>query len=421
MVAKITFPKRVVAALNYNENKVNQDKAECLYAGNFLKDTNDMNFYYKLKGFERMNELNERAQTKTIHISLNFDPSEKPSADKLVKIAADYMEKIGFGDQPFLVYKHEDAGHPHIHIVSTTIKKDGSRINTHNIGRNQSEKARKEIETEYGLIRAEDQKRLQNNNITPVNAEKLTYGKTETKKGITNVVNAVLNTYKFASLPEFNAVLKQYNVVADRGKEEGRIYKHRGLVYRMLDDKGNKTGAPIKASSINCQPTLNKLEKLFVLNEAKKEPLKQQLKATIDEILKKKPASMSELVKLLAQKNVYTVLRQNAEGRIYGITLVDNTHKTVFNGSDLGKAYSVSQLQNSILSVKSEIGKEQAATNKSSTVHQEKNISSDKEQVASNSNTAPLDDLLSAKMQQDGIPFQLLKKKRRRKRRSLGL
>jgi uncharacterized protein YijF (DUF1287 family) len=53
------------------------------------------------------------------------------------------MEKIGFGEQPYLIYKHEDAGHPHIHIVSTTIKADGSRINTHNIGRNQSEKQEK--------------------------------------------------------------------------------------------------------------------------------------------------------------------------------------------------------------------------------------------------------------------------------------
>lgn len=421
MVAKITFPKRVVAALNYNENKVNQDKAECLYAGNFLKDANAMNFYNKLEGFERLNELNERAQTKTIHISLNFDPSEKLSADKLVKIAADYIEKIGFGEQPYLIYVHNDAGHPHIHIVSTTIKKDGSRINTHNIGCNQSEKARKEIEQVYDLVRAEDQKRSQKQNIVPVNAEKLAYGTTETKKGITNVVNAVLNTYKFTSLPEFNAILKQYNVVADRGKEEGRIYKHRGLVYRMLDEKGNKTGVPIKASSINSQPTLDKLEKLFVLNETKKEPLKQQLKVSIDEILMKKPSSMSELVKLLALNNVYTVLRQNAEGRIYGITFVDNTHKTVFNGSDLGKTYSAAHLQNRILTVKEKTAIEQAAVNKSIAIKLEKNISFDKEQSASNTNTPALDDLLSAKKQQDFIPFQLLKKKRRRKKRSLGL
>ncbi len=56
------------------------------------------------------------------------------------------MSKIGFGDQPYLVYQHFDARHPHIHIVTTNIKSDGSRIKTHNIGRNQSERARREIE-----------------------------------------------------------------------------------------------------------------------------------------------------------------------------------------------------------------------------------------------------------------------------------
>ncbi len=196
-----------------------------LYAGNFLKDANRMNFYQKMEAFERLNELNDRAQTKTLHVSLNFDPSEKLSSDKLIKIAESYMEQIDFADQPFLVYKHHDAGHPHIHIVTTTIREDGSRINTHNIGRNQSEKARKEIENEFNLIRAENQKQLLKQKIQPVKAEKIIYGKSETKKAITNVVNAVLNTYNYSSLPEFNAILKQYNVMADRGKEEGSIYK----------------------------------------------------------------------------------------------------------------------------------------------------------------------------------------------------
>lgn len=430
MVAKMTFPKRIEAALNYNENKVSQGKAECLYAGNFLKEANAMNFHNKLEGFERHNELNERAKTKTMHVSLNFDPSEKLPNDKLLKIAGDYMEKIGFGNQPYLVYKHEDAGHPHIHVVSTTIRKDGSRINTHNIGRNQSEKARKEIEQTYKLVRAEDQKRLTKQNIIPVNAEKIAYGKTETKKGITNVVNAVLNTYHYASLPEFNAILKQFNVVADRGKEEGRIYKHRGLVYRILDANGNKIGVPVKASSINSQPTLAKLEKLFVENEAKKELLKKTVKEKLDEVLAQKPASMKELEKLLEQKRIYTVRRQNTEGRIYGITFVDNQHKVVFNGSDLGKAYTAAYLQNSLGAVAATATTKKpdiSLPEKQTTVLQETKEKSEKyiqlqhEQTTSLAHTPALNELLSANKQPDFIPFQLLKKKRKRKNRRLGL
>src|SRR5665647_3374907 len=152
MVAKITIPKSIEAALNYNEKKVQKGAAECLHAANYLTEVKNMNFHQKLNGFEMLNNLNSRATTKTIHISLNFDPSEKLSNDKLIEVANVYMEKIGFGQQPFLVYKRDDAPHPHDHIVRTTNKEDGRKINTHNSGRNQSEKARNEIEQQYGLI-----------------------------------------------------------------------------------------------------------------------------------------------------------------------------------------------------------------------------------------------------------------------------
>ena len=211
-----------------------QGKAECIYAGNFLREYGKMNFYQKFQGFEDRNVLNERATTKTLHVSLNFDTSEKMSNDKLKEIASAYMDKIGFGEQPYLVYQHFDAGHPHVHVVSTTIRDDGTRINTHNLGQNQSEKARKEIEQLYKLVRAENQKQISKQQIKPVDVSKVVYRKSETKRSISNAVNAVVNNYKFTSLPELNAALRQFNVIADRGNEDGRIYKHRGLVYRIL-------------------------------------------------------------------------------------------------------------------------------------------------------------------------------------------
>lgn len=423
----------MIAALNYNENKVGQGKAKCLAASGYLKETNEMNFYQKLQGLERYNELNERARTKTLHVSLNFSATENLEDDKLFAIATDYMNRIGFGEQPFLIYRHYDAGHPHVHVVSTTIRSDGNRINTHNIGRNQSEKARKEIEQRYNLVRAENQQQLRKQKVLPVNAEKVIYGKTETKKAITNVVNALLNTYQYASLAEFNAILKQYNVVADRGKEEGRIYKHRGLVYRVLDAQGNKIGVPIKASSINSEPTLNQLEGLFLQNKNKSNTSKQQLKTAIDEALKQAPRSLQELVKQLELKNIYTAIRQNDEGRIYGITFVDNQHKTVFNGSELGKLYSAGNLQSRVSTGNEKAAKEQVPGGRDLQENQkhvekafggspfDKHHDSAQEQNHVLKNTPLLEELLSPEKQQESIPFQLLKKKRKRKRRSLGL
>jgi len=63
-----------------------------------------MNFYEKLTRFKELNELNDRATTKTLHVSLNFSPSEKLSDNRFVTIANEYMEKIGFGQHPFIIY-----------------------------------------------------------------------------------------------------------------------------------------------------------------------------------------------------------------------------------------------------------------------------------------------------------------------------
>lgn len=421
MVAKITIPKSIEAALNYNEKKVEKGAAECLHAANYLSEAKNMSFYQKLNGFEMLNNLNSRATTKTIHISLNFDPSEKLSNDKLIEVANVYMEKIGFGQQPFLVYKHEDAGHPHIHIVSTTIKEDGSRVNTHNIGRYQSEKARKEIEQQYGLIKAERQQQLMKPGIKPVDVQKAEYGKSETKRSISNVVGAVFSQYKFTSLPEFNAALKQFNVIADRGKEEGRIYKNRGLVYRILDSDGNKVGVPIKASSIGCKPILDNLEKKFIANEVAKEPLKQRTKNTIDECLQSSPGSIKNLVATLDKKNIYTVLRQNAEGRLYGITFVDNQNKVVFNGSDLGKGYSAAALQSKLAVVnENPLAQDEIKGSSSSGVllkENDFNKQQDKTISTTTKNENLLDVLLSTKDQYDNTPNNLLKKKRKKKKK----
>ena len=154
MVCKVISGKSIKGALNYNENKVREGLAECIAAVNFIAEPEQLNFYNKLSRFENLIEKNTRAKTNTVHISLNFDVGEKLNQNKLNEIATTYMNKIGFGDQPYLVYEHRDAAHPHLHIVTTNIQEDGKRISIHNLGKNQSEQARKEIEEKYGLVKA---------------------------------------------------------------------------------------------------------------------------------------------------------------------------------------------------------------------------------------------------------------------------
>jgi hypothetical protein len=339
MVAKVISGKTIRGALSYNERKVKAGVAKCIMANQFGCEPKELSFHTKLNRFEKLNTRNQKTKTNTLHISLNFDVAENLSEEKLCQIASLYMDKIGFGNQPYLIYQHHDAAHPHIHILTTNIQENARRIDIHNIGRNQSEKARKEIEILFGLVKAESKKKNEGL-IKPIDIKRAIYGKSETKRSISNAVQLISQQYKYTSLPEFNAALRQFNVVADRGSDGSKMYNKRGLQYSLLDGKGNKVGIPVKASSIYGKPTLAYLEKQFKLNEALRQPYKDRVRSCIDKCFKANESiTQSSFGTALQREGIYVLLRQANDGRVYGITFVDNKTKVVFNGSDLGKPY----------------------------------------------------------------------------------
>lgn len=343
MVGKISIGKSLIGVLNYNENKVKEGHAVCLDAVGYGREANELSFYEKLNRLQRLTALNPKAKTNTLHISLNFDPSEKPSDEILKTIAAAYMEKIGFGEQPYLVYRHTDAGHDHIHIMTTNIQKDGSRIDLHNIGKDRSGPATRELEIEFGLVKADEKKQEEPFVLKPL--EKISYGKTETKRAISNTVNAVMRDYQFTSLPEFNAVLRQFNIIADPGAKNSRMFQNKGLLFYITDEKGNKKSVGIKASSIYGKPTINELEKRFVKNMENRKEHHKAVKDKIDTILNNSAiTTKSDFIKELHKQQVNVLFRTNDQGTTYGATFIDNQHKVVFNGSDLGKRYSANAL-----------------------------------------------------------------------------
>jgi hypothetical protein len=341
MVAKIKSGKSLIGALNYNENKIKAGKAKLIAASGYMKTHETLSFHDKLFRLTDLAGRNLRTKTNTVHLSLNFDVTENLSNELLGAIADQYMGEIGFGYQPYLVYKHFDAGHPHIHIVTTNIEADGKRISLHNIGELVSEPARKAIEIDFGLVKANSKKAPDMNEDIKIHP--LEYGRTDTKRGITNIVNAVTKNYKFTSLPELNAILSQFNVVADKGTKESVMFKNGGLHYWVIDKKGKKTGVPIKASSIYNKPTLKLLEDRFSLNEYLRNPFKEKLKAKIDKV-KSRVVSLEQFKNDLKSADVTVIIRKNTEGRIYGISYIDAINKVIFNGSDLGKNYSAAAI-----------------------------------------------------------------------------
>lgn len=330
MVAKVITGKSIRGALSYNEDKVRSGMAVCFTANQFPMEASELNFHEKMNRFTKLLDLKPTVQTNTLHIILSFALGENLPDDKLKDICSRYMEKLGFGQQPYIGYRHLDTEHPHVHIVTTNITADRKAINLHNIGRTRSEDARKAVESEFNLTRAE--------------GRQLTAGKTHDLKSI---VRLALQ-YKYTSLAEFNLILGHFGATADRGREGTAMYSHRGLLYSMIDADGKRIGKAIKASRVSSRAMLPALEKAFAENQVARLPFKTPLRQSIDKAVAES-ATFDQLAKRLDDRRIKLVLRKNPQGAIYGVSLLDLMNRCVFKGSDLGRNYSAKSLQDRML------------------------------------------------------------------------
>ena len=426
MVAVIKTGSSIRRIFLYNENKIELGVARCLSAINYPMEAHQMNASMRLNRLLQQAALNSKVMRNSVHISLNFDPTEKDlSDDRLIEIAKRYMEGIGFSDQPFLIYRHFDAAHPHIHLVSIKVRSDGSRIDMHNMGRNQSEKIRSLIEEEFNLVKA-DQSMLKLSHIPKgIDLVKVQYGRTETRAAIQHVLEEVLNSYNFRSLHQLNAILRQFNVLADRGSERSRIYTNKGLLYGLMDEHGNKVGVPIKASDLYSRPTLKNLQDRFEQNQPFRNQHKIRTIYSIDKAIQGQIKDIEEFKGRLLRQAIDVVIRESASGVVYGITYVDHKNKCVFNGSELGKQYSakaiLARLADPVLEknsiklqdrpfVRLNIVPARSEPNK---VNGSTGISMNILSIAKN----PLETLFNAPNSADYIPHAFKKRKKKKKRK----
>jgi len=312
--------KNIKGALSYNEQKVRQGTAELILASRFGRDINDIGFSEKVLRFEKLNQMNPKSKTNTLHLSLNFSQEDQLSDEKLQLIAFDYMERIGFGAQPFLVYKHSDTSHPHLHIVTTTIKPDGKAIYLHNLAKRKSEPARKAMEKEYDLVKAEGRKL--STSIKSSNT-------------ISNTVSRIVSEYKYTSLEELNSILRQYNIVADPGEPGSFLSKKGGLVYCRIDENGYKTGKAVKASSIYKNPTLKVLQMHFERNAFSKPFFKKKVQGAVVDILHR-ASNTAEFLEMLEKGNIGCSIRYGSGRNITDVGFVHKDTKTIFRIEELG-------------------------------------------------------------------------------------
>lgn len=337
MVVRIKTGKRIQGALTYNEQKVRQGKAELILASRFGAELQNMGFSQKLERFQLLTRRNQYVKRNTLHLSINFSPNDRVDQTKMQAIAHDYMKRIGFGEQPYLVYYHKDTAHPHLHIVTTNIRPNARPINMHNLAILKSEPARKAMEIEYSLIPAESVKREVLPVLRPVNLVGVLSGKQEEKRQLSNVVKNVVASYQFRNLDEYNAILRFFNVQADPGAEGSRLHNYKGLIYTTIDQHGERIGVGVKASDIDGQPTLKNLTWKFALAEKLRESRLEKSKAKLEKVMAL-PYSLAHHLLTSPDSKVKIDVRPqfNETGEIDSFMVLDHQTKIITSTRELG-------------------------------------------------------------------------------------
>lgn len=336
MVAKINIGSNLYGALAYNQEKVDEGLGKVL-GSNLVFEPADGAFSVSecINNFMQFVPAHFRTEKPVFHVSINPHPDDRLSDDQLTDIGHEYMQRLGYGNQPYLIFKHEDIEREHIHIVSLRVDSNGKKINDYR-EHERSKRITEQLERKYNLHPAEGQKHSEQWELTPIDASQ-----GNLKRQMASVIKPLAAMYHFQSMGEYKALLSLYNIHVEELKGEVKGKPYRGLLYSALDSEGNKVGNPMKSSIFGKSVGYDGLEKRMATSAERIK--KQRLKLhTLQAVLEAKEScrNESEFREELRQQGIDVFFRRNDDGRIYGATFIDHTTRTVLNGSRLGKEYS---------------------------------------------------------------------------------
>ncbi|WP_026729324.1 conjugal transfer protein MobB [Flavobacterium denitrificans] len=334
MIAKIGKGSNMYGAILYNQQKVDKENGTVLLL-NKIPDTVDGKYSvaHFNKCFEPYLSANNKTEKTVRHISLNPDPSDTVNDEQFMEMAKEYMERMGYVNQPYIVFKHTDIDRTHIHIVSTCVGIDGKKI-PDDYDHPRSMAICRDLEQKYNLQKATEQEQKQNNRVfKPIN-----HKNGDIKSQIASIVRHLPNHYSFSTMGGYNALLSLFNITAEEVKGERNGQPVNGLVYVALDENGNKVSNPFKASLFGKDAGIAQLQKHFEQSKEKMKtnPARLVLKNTV-ELAMHTISNETDFKKQLAEQGINTVVRRNNEGRIYGMTFIDHESRSVWNGSQLDR------------------------------------------------------------------------------------
>ena len=342
MVTRILQPRESSGkVLDYNEEKVLRGDASLVMSHN-MRGTSISEVYDTFERYESNPAISERTRNTSFHMAVNPSDEDRIDEQSVLEYIREVMERLGYGDQPYVVYRHNDIDREHYHVASVRVREDGSSIDNHYEGR-RVQAIQNELAPKYGFTVGRGMSAAGTERLMP-----------DVQRFVNDGVNVMQNLsalfmkglqYEFHSLYQFNCIMQAMGVKATmRARKDGG----KNIILRGLDENGRECTRyysmerhmGIQGASLYSQ-RLEQNNSYGILKATRKEQLLE-----IGEYCLENSGSEAEFKAILKEVGVTaTVLRDEKTGDIRRVTLVDTHNQAIVDSAFSGEVYTLGFVQ----------------------------------------------------------------------------
>mgnify|MGYP001020328838 CR=1 FL=1 len=271
MIGKIVKGTSFSGCVNY---VLKEDKSRLLKAVGVYGSPEEI-----AEQFELQTLLNDKVKNTVGHISLSFSAEDgdriRDDDGLMLKIAHDYMKLMGIENTQFIIARHRDREHPHLHILFNRVDNDGRTVSDRN-DRYRSERLCKELTVRHGLYFASGKENVKEHRLREPD---------KTKYEIFHALRDAVPRCR--DWPELTAALR-HEGIATEFRMRGGTSDVQGVVFA-------RNGYPFNGSKIDRQFSFSKIDHALSLNR------RQALSANERGSVSNPVASFSHLLEDLLQ------------------------------------------------------------------------------------------------------------------------
>ncbi len=277
MIAKQNKGKDFYFVLVYNQNKV--DKGEAIVLDSNISSESVVN---QTKEFNIVRQQKPNLSKAVYHVSLNlpYEDSNKLSDEKFSNLARDYLEGMGFDENQYIVYKHFDQDHSHIHIVANRVKFSGEVVSDSQDYK-RSETLIRKLEKKYNLTELVHKE--ESNVLSKGEIEKcLRTGESPDRLVLQSIINELLKQH--LTMNEFFEKLKgkkigvklnksstgtvsgisfKYNEITYKGSKVHRNLSYNNIIQKLKPNEQERINNPISANTAEIGKTGEKTGRII--------------------------------------------------------------------------------------------------------------------------------------------------------------